>query len=402
MTAIAPDTFAPPALEPDALIEEARRRARHRRLAFTAAALALLAGAVLLVVLVLAGGRGTAGVKPPPGFTVVNAKGPVAHAVLHEGAWKSTSLATGEDRPAKLTEEIWYDRRSGLWRDVFRIDGRIKSDIAGRCRATPDRLPCASDIPLSYLRPYPWPPTRTGYLRAGRGVFRGQDVIWLKPRAGLQTNPNMAVPHIGLDPQTRRTVVERFFLYGRPSGALFISQKPDLPAAHVSFLVPSPAPVPVAPNALFDPWSGLVHGYGFPAARKALQRAPLWLGARFHGLFLRSVTSGAYRPWTEENPGPRSVPFARFYYSGGVGKGSVIAIDELGSLRPSFQKEGPRPGFIERSGANSARLRRDGLLLRVVTDLRRFPLTRANAIGLANALRPLPRGLRTLPTLHEQ
>jgi hypothetical protein len=350
-----------------------------------------------LIGLVLVGGRGAASVTPPPGFTVVKAKGPVTHAVVHEGAWTSTSLATGRDRPARLTEEVWYDQRSGLWRDVFRIDGRIKSDTAGRCRPS---LDCSLGPPLLYLRPYPWPPAKTGYRQQSTGIFRGHEVIWLVPRAGLQTNPNMGVSHYGLDPRTRKIVVERGFIHGRPTrGALTVTQRANLAATR--FFVPARTPVPVAPNSNSDPWSGLVHGYGFAAARKALGKAPLWLGGRFHGFFLRSVTSGAYRPWTEENPGPRPVPFVRLYYSGGVGKGFVIAIDEVGRGRPVFEKQGPRPGTIEHLG-NSARVSRDGLLLRINTDPWRFPLTRTQAIALGRALRPLPAGIRTLPTLHEQ
>jgi hypothetical protein len=91
-----------------------------------------------------------------------------------------------------------------------------------------------------------------------------------------------------------------------------------------------------------------------------------------------------------------------FFYAGEVGQGYVISIDELGSARPWFEKEGPRPGSIERLGPTNARLSREGLLLRITADLRRFRLTRENAIALAKALRPLPAGLRTLPTLHEQ
>jgi hypothetical protein len=401
MTVIAPHRFAPPAPNPEALIAEARRRARLRRLWYALAALLLGAGLWAIFALT-GGGRGSAGVQPPPGFMVVKAKGPVAHVVLHQGAWKSTSLATGRERPAKRTEEIWYDRRTGLWRDVYRIDGRVISDTAGRCRPSPKQLPCGSDYPLRYLEPYPWPPAKSGYRQAGRGLFHGHEVIWLAPRSGLQSNPNMGVSHYGLDPRTRTILVDRSFFRGRPTGALIVTQKPDLSTAHIRFFLPTRAPVPVAPNALFDPWSGLVHGYGFPAARKALGVAPAWLGPRFHGFFLRSVTSGAYRPWTEENPGPRPVPFVRFYYSGGVGNGFVIAIDELGRARPSFERQGPRAGSIERSGTSSARMSRDGLLLRINTDPWRFPLTRTQAIALGRALRPLPAGIRTLPTLHEQ
>jgi hypothetical protein len=76
-------------------------------------------------------------------------------------------------------------------------------------------------------------------------------------------------------------------------------------------------------------------------------------------------------------------------------------LEELGAARPYFQKQGPRPGFVERLGTTNARLSRGGLLLRVATDLT-FPLTPKNAVALDQALHPLPPGLKTLSTLRQQ
>ena len=335
--------------------------------------------------------------KAPTRFTIVNAQGPVAHAVLRydTGARRSTDVATGQDRPAKTAEEIWYDRKSGLWRDVLRIDGRVKSELAGRCTPSPERLPCGSDYTLRYLRPYPWPPAQTGYRVAGRGSFQGHDVLWLEPREALRTPANVSVSRIGLDPKTRRVLAEQSFYRGRLAGALVISQRPDLAARGVHFVITSRRSV--TPHADFDPWSGLVYGYGFPAARPTLGRPPLWLGPRFRGYALRSVTSGVYRPLPGDGRSARPMPFVRFDY----GDGPIIRIEELGRSRPYFQKQGPRPGSVERTGMTLARLSRGGLVLRVATDLR-FPLTAKNAVALARALRPLPRGLSTLPTLRQE
>ena len=403
MTAISPHHFAPQPLDPEALIEEARRRAHRRRLAYTAAALACIVAGVLLALLVLTWVRGATGLQSPPGFTVAKARGPVVHAVLEydQGQWRITDVATGLDRPAKVTEEIWYDHESGLWRDVFRIDGRIKSELAGKCRPSPERLPCEADLPLRYLRPFPWPPARSGYREAGRGSVRGNDVIWLEPQAGLRAPPNDSVVRIGLDPGTHRMVVAQAFFHGRPAGSLFVSQKRDLAAARVRFLVPRQRPIPVTPNATYDPWSGLVHAYGFPAARNALARPPLWLGPRFRGYALRSVTSGVYLHRPGDGRAAPPMRFVRFYYGEGPGREPIISIEELGPTRPYFEKQGPRPGSFERVGTTGGRLTRGGLLLRVATDLRFFPLTAKNAVSLARALRPLPRGLRTLPTLRQ-
>src|SRR4029453_13410626 len=88
---------------------------------------------------------------------------------------------------------------------------------------------------------------------------------------------------------------------------------------------------------------GLVFGFGFTAARNSLGKAPLWLGTRFRGLVLRSVQSGVYRPYMA---GPRVEPvrFVRFYYAANGSLDYAISIDEVGSSRPWFERQGPPPG----------------------------------------------------------
>jgi hypothetical protein len=69
--------------------------------------------------------------RAPPGFAVVKARGRVAHAVIqYSSSVRLTSLAR-QDRPTKTIEEVWYDARGGLWRDVVRIDGRVRRDRSG-------------------------------------------------------------------------------------------------------------------------------------------------------------------------------------------------------------------------------------------------------------------------------
>src|SRR4030095_15988573 len=134
-------TLAPPA-RLNAVIEKARQRARRRHHAYLAAAVAAVVGVSVWAILAAAGSG--PGSKAPPGFTIVKAQGPVAHAVLSydTGALRSTDIGPGLDRTAQAAEEIWYDRKSGLWRDVFRID--VKSELSGRCTPSPERLPCGS------------------------------------------------------------------------------------------------------------------------------------------------------------------------------------------------------------------------------------------------------------------
>src|SRR5206468_11093207 len=114
----------------------------------------------------------------------MKARGRVAHAVIdYVSSVRLTSLK-GVDRPAKTGEEVWYDARGGLWRDVVRVDGRVRSDRAGICPVSPKELQCGSGPPLSYLRPIEWPRSSSGLRVTGQGTFRGVPVVWLEPKYG--------------------------------------------------------------------------------------------------------------------------------------------------------------------------------------------------------------------------
>ena len=311
-------------------------------------------------------------------------------------------LATGRQRPVSRTEEVWYEPKSGLWRDVYRIDGRTKSEQAGKCRPSPTQLPCGSDYPLSYLRPYPWPPATSGLHVAGRGSFRGHPVLWLAPPKSLRTDKKalMSVSEFGIDPRTHRIIVERF-LIGRPTGgSVMVSHRPTLPST-TRFLLPAKPPVAVAPNPNFEPWAGPVFGYGLPAARESLGQPPLWLGPRFRGLVLRSVRSGVYRQYMA-GPSAKPIRYVRFFYAPAGTLDFAITIDEVSSPRPWFERRGPRPGTFVRFGTTNGSLSRDGLVLRIAADPARFPLNAPNALALGRALRPLPAGLGTVSTLYEE
>jgi hypothetical protein len=111
-----------------ALIEEAKRRAAatpgvSQRPSSRCRPAASAAGPALT--------GESANPRAPPGFAVVKARGRVAHAVIqYSSSVRLTSLAR-QDRPTKTIEEVWYDARGGLWRDVVRIDGRVRRDRSG-------------------------------------------------------------------------------------------------------------------------------------------------------------------------------------------------------------------------------------------------------------------------------
>ena len=393
-------TAAPRRIELRALIEEARRRARQRRLALAAvvvAAVGIAAG------LTLTGGSANR-VDAPPGFTVVRAKGPVAHAVIEYSRSVRITSMSGSDRPAKMTEEVWYDARGGLWRDVIRADGRVRSDRAGTCPVSEkEEPPCGAALQLRDLRPVELP--RPGdYLHVtGTGRFGGQPVIWLESKRGLHMRRNEVTAQIGLDARTHRLVVQRYFSrdHHQVGDETVVSQQPSLPAGSVSFVVRKHA-APGAPQA-FERITGHLLAYGLPAARKALGRDPLWLGPRFHGYPLRSVQSGTYPFGTTKTGALHRAPYVLFSYGGPRTMDYAFTVEEFGSIRPYFYKQGPREGLIERDvyGMSMARMTVGGVLLRVMTGSPRFRFTPANALALARALRPLPPGLKTVPTLRQ-
>ena len=380
-----------------ALIDEARRRARLRRVALAAAILAAAAAA----------GIGsfelTRGSDPPlpapPGFTAVKARGPVAHAVIeYVSSVRLTSLS-GHERAADTTEEVWYDARGGLWRAVVRVDGRVRSDRAGTCDASSTEAPCAASSLLSYFRPF----ESSGYDVTGKGTFRGVPVVWLEQKENT-VPPSQVTQQIGIDARTHSVLVQRYFSGGRRVGdETVVSVQPSLPGKHVSFVVREHAR-DALPDFLGEPFTGHLLAYGLGAARAALGSTPVWLGPRFHGFVLRSVQTGTYPFGTTKTGALRKAPFVRFSYGDEVDEHYWVTVEEFGSVRPYFYKQGPRPRTIERDviGSWMVRMTRGGLSLRVMWDPTHFSMTRANAVALARSLRKLPPGLKTVATLRQQ
>jgi hypothetical protein len=130
-------TVAPPPPTHDELeapIEEARRRARRRRRVLAGAVVALLAVAGIVAGVLWPPGGGSRGERLPKGFRAVQATGPVQHALVEELRPRMTTiaLATGRARPTRVTREVWWDARGGLYRILVRNDGVAVSDWVQR------------------------------------------------------------------------------------------------------------------------------------------------------------------------------------------------------------------------------------------------------------------------------
>jgi hypothetical protein len=380
------------AITVEAVIEEARRRAKHRRLALGGLAVLVVAGGVASALAFTGGGAGVPG-PVSAGFERVAARGPVTYLVLQERGpeIRTTSLTTGDEAAAAVTEQFWYDQRGGLTRKRVLVDGRVRADIAGESCVGP--LGC---WPAPYMDHFDH--SRAESVAAGTGSFRGHDVRWfVQPGEGSSFR-------IAVDPQTRKVVDIRRVERGRVVSEVAVLRRTSLSADDVSFVVPKSG----APRVFFSlltPYSAppptrstmwVTLDYGFTAARRALGTTPLWLGPRFRGLPLRSVSVGVYSFPTRKGERLHPAPYVRFDYGRG------FRVEVFGKTRPWFYLHGPRPGTIVQAWRDSAALTRDGFLIRFSSARPGFELTSATEVALAQSLRPLPASLKTLPTLRQQ
>ena len=386
MSVLAPPK--PPAHEDsEALIEEARRRARRRRVAVAvAAAVALVVAGLVLAVLELTGGTGT-GAKVPEGFHLVQARGPVRHALLEDlkSGYQTVDLATGRARPARVTQEIWWDKRSGFSHTVYRVGGRrLGGWVRQACQGTDAGRFCSPPSPFDLgSRGLGWSLDTRRARRAGTGTFRGHRVVWLE---GLVV-PENAKPYPGgdqvaYDVVTYQPVALRTVARGGRFKGIFsltaVRMLPDLPAKGFSFIVPYGG-AGLNPPSLATTFTG----QHVPAARAALGMTPLWLGRSFRGHRLASVEAGTDAEQTSKRP-VRPARFATFDYGS-------FTLKEFGKDRPFWNEQDPPAGDIV-VGGGTATFARDGLLLELQPTGAGFRLDRSTALALFRALRPVPNG----------
>jgi hypothetical protein len=376
-----------------ALIADARRRGRRRKLALALIALlALLVGGGIWATLELTGGGGgAAAVHAPPGFHVVQSQGPVERRVLEylvpsQSQPVSVDLATGTERPVRTTSEIWYDARADAVRDVSRADGRVQSDSATVC-------PGGCHVGFAFKSYWPLDPSR--YTRQpGIGTFHGRPVIWIAPRQPGGFAPFAGFgERIGLDPRTHEPLADRMYGEGGKiaSETLVLERKPDIAAGKYAFVVPNQAARPRT-----DPTAELSARGTDPyvlRARRALGQRPLWLGERFDGSRLEAVTIGS----TFSLPtgiSPKPVKQVRYDYGN-------VAIAELNARELYGAGEGPLPGRMTLQGPPPAhgfgrnvigpQLIRDGVfVLAYKSQHGNYVMDRAGALRIARALRPVP------------
>jgi hypothetical protein len=383
----------PPRAEPsqeelEALIEEARQRARRRRLIVGGAVASVLcvAGFVVALVLVLRGGTGTA---VPRGFHLVRARGPIQHLLLEDLRRRPTTLdlATGDTGRARVTQELWWNEGSGFARTVYRQDGRVVADwVEQQCQGAGASRLCIPPwpyIPYQQLRRLGQLPKPGVFRRAGTGTFRGHRVVWIETiYRPVGQKPSLGGDQVAYDAATHRPVALRTIQRsGRFKGRTFsyhaLKLLPNLPPNGVTFLVPNGGAGRNPPSPLIA-----VTGQRLAAARAALGTTPLWLGRSFRGQRLRSVVVGREGMVAQGLTGRmlRPARFARFDYGS-------FAVKEFGQDRPWWYEQDPPPDTIVLTGSMLA-FARDGVLVTVAPTGAKFRLDRKTALALAKALRP--------------
>jgi len=373
----------------NALMEEARRRARRRRVVYACLGLAIAASGAAYLGLQLGGGGGgsAGGVVAPRGFHLVPAQGPVAHAVIDESSptWaRSVDLSTRSVHPAKVSEEVWWDRKTGLVRIVQRVDGQVRSDLVGQTCAVffqhPGRRRCYAPDPFVLLpgeRALPHFGLHGTGRRVGVGDYHGERVTWLEYREqGCR-----CAQRVGVSARTGMPIVRRRYTSGHVLSSEQVNKfEPTLPAREVSFVVPDGGVSTLCFPACFST-STTIERSNLSAVSRALGRPPLWLGPRALGHPLRRVHIGVTSVETKKGDKVMPARFVRFDYG-------TVWLKEF-VTRPPWYRSGPAPSKAILDGVGQISLSRGGVLVLVTRGDLSYLLTPTRALALARMLRPL-------------
>ena len=245
-------------------------------------------------------------------------------------------------RPARHTQELWWDTKGPLYRVVDRVDGQVTFDLVGnRCipvTGPPGGTLCspapAYEFGFSGLR---WPLDSKQVHVLGRGTFRGRDVVWAE---GLVNGRVPKYPYdiMGFDERTHLPFVHRMLFHDRVLSQQVITRRSDLQPSDVSFVVPDGgAPqraFPPGPETFTDP-----KGSGMRAARAALGPRLPWLGPSVAGHALRSVHVGTFGVRLKTGRKVRPATFASFDYG-------PVSVQVFGRARPLWNEHGPPAGKV--------------------------------------------------------
>ena len=345
----------------------------------------LVAGAIAGIVAATRGGGAGSGL--PEGFHGVQARGPVERAMLENLASKSQTvrLADGRARRTRQTQEVWWNRGTGLSRTIFRNDGVVIADVVQQRCLRPHHLLCITPSPFDLRsKGFGWRPRKNSAKRVASGTFRGRRVIWIEQlvQPGDGTNP-LSGDQVAYDVVTHRPIALR--MIGRTGPKRFrdrivtasaVTFLPQLAAKNASFAVPAGgAPLNLNGDEADFGDSSLAH------AGDVIGRTPLWLGRVYRGHRLRSVQTGLSGLEDGHGGGAAMAPVVRLDYG-------AFQLDEFGETRPLYLLHAPPPGelFVDPLNLNGV-YGRDGVVVEISQHGVRRPQLGFER-DLARALRP--------------
>jgi hypothetical protein len=320
---------------------------------------------------------------------------PIRHALFHYIEFGPRppavrfDLATGRSVPLETTYEIWADKRAGLYREIIRDGGRVGFDGVGNYCPIQHGGPLGQDrfrvcyplFPFSDADRYRSAAERGSLRKLGTGVVDGHPVDWV---AEIYKGSVNVHERAALDRRSHELRAVRELDHGRLVSQRNVELLDYVTRESVQFPVPKGG----APSYEIPP--GLrsfarLPKRGFPAARHALGRAPLWPGRRFSRYSLDSVKAG-----TEEVKALHaditvdSAPAVELVYTSPHG---TLTLDELQAESGArvWRHEGldvPPTGYLDIYD-QTATMQRDGLLIKITTQ------RRSTAVAAARRLRPL-------------
>jgi hypothetical protein len=295
-------------------------------------------------------------------------------------------LATGHSAPLKTTNEIWFDKRSGLFRVQIRSNSSLLFDGVGTsCSPGEPRKPCLrfGITPFLEVDQYKTAFEQGRTRKLGEGMLDGYHVLWV---ARVYRGKGNTSERAALDAQTHELRAVRQLVNGRPFSQENVTLLDDIPAGSVRFPIPrGGAPWGSVPPAL--PLEMDLGSSRISAVRHLLSPSPLWVGRRFSGLVLSSLDAGAAKVKGVNGVTLASVPYVRLTY--GADPPRQLILEEFNATPKVWLRHqgffAPPAGYLDLySGQSGGTVGRGRVVVRMSAP------TKQATIEAARALKPIP------------
>jgi hypothetical protein len=299
-------------------------------------------------------------------------------------------LATGRSVPQKLTDEIWLDERTGLYRLKLRIGSDVLFDGVGTsCSPGRPKNGCLrfGIPPFSEADNYQYAVEHGKTREVGKGNVDGHEVVWIARVYRGKTNVR---ERAALDKQTHELRAVQQLEKGRPAEEESVTLLDDLPTGSVRFPVPRGG----APWASVPPVLQIAMELGsatIRVARGTLSPPPLWVGRHFSGFSLKGIRAGAEKVKGVSGVTLAAVPYVRLDYRRGP-QGRLV-LEEFNSTSDALLRNqaffvAPAAGYLLLDqGQRNGTFGRGGVVVRISAPSRKV------AVETARAVRSIPAAL---------